>query len=789
MEDILTKALGEVLTPRYSLELRDTAETGYVPSAEFERRMSVLIRKTDRPRIYRYTKYLAAAAAIVIAVGAAVIVPVIMNGRIAVEPAETSVTTAAPVSETVISAVSPVITDTDEPEISTDPGSDVLSDTSGDPERSDTSDTTETAGIPQSEIGTSGTTSVTAEETTASTAAEEASAGITDNTDNTGEHVTVTVNNDTTSEAESEESAGNTEQETTEDEYEESGDVTAVLIDDDEESSGNETDAGSGIAVVVPVTEKTTDDENDIDIDIPADEGDDAYIISDDEEVESVDDTDGDSDGDVVVDSEESDNDDITIIVADDSDDDAAVETNTAITVNEGDTLDKVFAENFGLTFDKLYAWNGSYYYSGDNYNAAALSMNLTDYEFIQDFIHSLGSAKASANAAIGQGKQTLELQIMDVKQPVHIMTDRYNNYSAWRNYSSYFNIGEEDEDIIEEPDDEDDIANTISFFIRVSEDGVVEITNNVFYNNKMYVLGIIRFTVSKADTASLFNKLKKLLIPETVSTVGDIASALEVTADSISQSWCDVRDVYDTAINGGRIGTDYIIGLLTKYRNRTVKKCSPNEVINYEVMISVILKNHARLTFILRADGNMYIRDGANVFRTAYAEGELENSLKAISAANNITIPIYGTLGEYLADKGFSGIVRIQYHTSINGKDVFVSLTDEAELKKLTEMLKAEFASAQYLTDEPQGSSGGRIYLYVNGYHSGNVVLRVGSNTLLVRTSMNNVFALSEGFAEKFRKALLESPKLVIEEIGLSDIDDQDTTEEIDIDDTNPVT
>ena len=97
MENILKKALKEVLTPRYSEELRDSFDTGYVPTESFENSMRELVRKTDRPPIFRYTRYIAAAAAIMIAVGAAVLVPVLMNrGVETTEPDVTDASTVLP---------------------------------------------------------------------------------------------------------------------------------------------------------------------------------------------------------------------------------------------------------------------------------------------------------------------------------------------------------------------------------------------------------------------------------------------------------------------------------------------------------------------------------------------------------------------------------------------------------------------------------------------------------------------------------------------------------------------
>ena len=92
MENILKKALGEVLTPLYSEELRDIYDTGYKPSENFESKMRQLVKKTDKPPVFRYTRYLAAAAAIVIAVGAALLVPTLMNGRVEVDPGVTEST-------------------------------------------------------------------------------------------------------------------------------------------------------------------------------------------------------------------------------------------------------------------------------------------------------------------------------------------------------------------------------------------------------------------------------------------------------------------------------------------------------------------------------------------------------------------------------------------------------------------------------------------------------------------------------------------------------------------------
>ena len=74
MEKILKKALDEALTERYSGELNSASEVNHAFSGDFERKMKALIRRTDKPLLY-YSKYIAAAACAVVAIGCAVLLP------------------------------------------------------------------------------------------------------------------------------------------------------------------------------------------------------------------------------------------------------------------------------------------------------------------------------------------------------------------------------------------------------------------------------------------------------------------------------------------------------------------------------------------------------------------------------------------------------------------------------------------------------------------------------------------------------------------------------------------
>ena len=126
MHDIIKKALDEALTEKYHAELMGCAETDYNFSVGFVADMKALIRKTDNKLIY-YSKYIAAAACAVIAIGCAVLLPNLMDSSIDVEPPVTGTTSATSVKEdtpgttTSLSpdSANPIVTDSTTPTVTT----------------------------------------------------------------------------------------------------------------------------------------------------------------------------------------------------------------------------------------------------------------------------------------------------------------------------------------------------------------------------------------------------------------------------------------------------------------------------------------------------------------------------------------------------------------------------------------------------------------------------------------------------------------------------------------------
>ena len=364
METILTKALGEVLTPRWSEELRDAYDTGYKPSEQFETRMRELIRRTDRPAPQRYVRWLTAAAAVFIAVGAAVLVPVLMNNRIDTAPEQTSETIPPVVAVTTASG-----TDTSLTTLSTETGDvtivQVYNTSSEIPEITD---------IPSVEIGSvtdtdaagditsftseinivvSGTSDTVISDTTIP---DETTVSPADTSDTTESYDT------TVTSEESEEESCYDEEEYNDNEYEE------ILNEDDE--SGDDTHPAA-----VTTSETSSDDYPGKGADEYDDDDDEAACDDDDVVCEE-------EEGDVDIDDDE-------VI----SDDDAGTCIN--VRVREGMTLNEVFSENFGKNFNQLYAVSGTYKPAGIN-SVLNISASDNEYAFVQDFVHSLGSASVS---------------------------------------------------------------------------------------------------------------------------------------------------------------------------------------------------------------------------------------------------------------------------------------------------------------------------------------------------------------------------------------------------------
>lgn len=685
MENILIKALKEVLTPLYSEELRDAYDTGYTPTADFENEMRALAAKTDRSGISRYTRCIMAAAAVIIAVGVAVIVPSILNNRVEVMSPDVTSSGSESTEASVVSGTLQINDDTG------------FATTSA----AETSDTT----IPA-------VSSVTVE-----------TSSISDTSPSVETQPPVSL----------------------------SSEAASVVSDDDDVNPG----AGAN----------TVDDTTDIVTD---------YYVSVGDE---------DADDDLSLDSDDDNND------YDDGDDAVIIsDTDSAINIaaKDGETLAELFAENsINVSFDDLYALTADYI--PDNSIHYSISMSLSEHAFIQEFVHKLGSAAAKQGDLSADGGRVLQLSIHDFKPGQYALVDRYYNWSAWVHYSDFFGTSEEDDTTgdEEDPDVTDDNKDTIGFGVKIHENtGAVEIYGILWYKSTnggsdgSYRINST-FFMDKETVAKLFADIDKVYLPESAGTVSDITSAFGLTSENITQSVSYVRGIYDTNLENGRTGS-YVTDLLSRYSEKKLKKVT-NGFGTSPITLRVITKDDHDMFIDICTDGYIYISDPIKTtYRFKYDKREIEKALKAIADANGFSIPEYSTLGEYLSDKNFTGISKIEYYDGIS---TTYTLEDAEELKAFTKLFKAEFKTARYTYDPSETSGSGTVKLFVPGYMN-YIYVHTDGNTIMIRTNTNNWFKPSDGFAEKLFTLLKENAKTKVK----TNESEADTVDDTD-DDVNPIT
>ena len=690
MENILNKALSEVLTPLYSEELRDAFDTGYKFTPEFDNNMRELIRKTDRP-VTRYIGYMAAAAVAVIAIGSAIIVPSIMNSEVDVkQPEDTTASVSASTT------VPPVTTSQTTSETTRDLNSGIPSVDGDDdavivnpvPSVVDSTDTD----IPD-------TVEIVVSDTTTSTSDTTGPAPV----DNSGEAEIV------------------------------------IKVDDVEVPNG-----GDDAAVVVD----TSSDIEELDTEV-------------------VDEAAIDSEG-AVIDGE----DDIALV---DGSGDYPIEDVVKIEVNNGDTLVDAMRKIIpGLDFNDLWATNATYTPAGTQFRSENLNFWRSEYWFIQDFVHGLGSAVAdNTDHPQYESVNKLHLYIKDKQIKVTDYSDYGQNASAWLHYSQYFNI-KEGEEPIDDADDtvSDDIGADTNpiMYLTIDSTGRVEVqqsyvvVDNNENKNYLYQLEHTRFYVDTEMVNELFARLEAIHLSEDEQTVGDIADNIFITTGNISQAYVDVHDIYDTDLYHVKVGYDFIAGLLDNHRSDKLTKVksdmlSDQEEPNGEIRIEFYTNSCAHLKLYLSVNGKCYIADEYKAYRFDISQADFENALDAVGKANNFIIPRYSTLDEYLADKNFRSLSYVNFRGIKDGKAGWLQVYDKTELNTVFELLKAEFAGAEYIKGNTTYDRGGLLYdltAQVDGY---SFTLQFNKNDVVnIRAGNNsNHFIMREGAIERLKALLAE--------------------------------
>lgn len=743
MEKILTKALDEVLTPRYSDELRGSYDTGYAFTVGFEEKMRELIRKTDRPPI-KWRGYAAAAAAAVIAIGSAVLVPVILNSRVEVSPPELSevTTTPAVISEEEIRSDT---TDENEGELTVT--------SSVTPSESDDEPSPEGVYEPEDEPE-SGDHLITG--TDIVDVAEPETAILTDSNDNTTADESETTSAD--------------EEETLENEMEEEGDID----------------------VVTPTIKPTDSTDGDSDV----------ITIEDGEEHPVVDIATSETEGSPQdePEEEEAEIEDEEDIVVEPDEPEWIIDSQYL----EGTKLSQIFSDNFGISFDDLWADSGNYHPEGSSKNGN-FNLFYRDIPFLHEFVHKLGNAELTNAPDQDNNAEYINIVIGDVKNGT--LKHSFYNASAWKNYNYYFGLGDDSDDEItdeEEPDEEDpDMFKNITFTVRIyRKTGIVSFIGNVNrYESGRYVRYKLNrlYKMTQEDVDTLFGNTEKMFFPKTVDTAEELASIMRITSDGITDAYADVVGVYDTEIGNAMIGSDYITGLFTKYSGRKLTKSAA-----YHVTIGVTATVYTDLYSYLKVgidwDGKIYVYDGINQMYFTASADEFTNAVKAVGKASGVIIPVYSTLGQYLQyggflhNKNFNTITGVSIRSidadGKNGNYILNAPDDnDGTLGKLADMIRSEFNSAKYIP-EHLSVLGEGINVKVEGYRTSIRITK--DDKLVIRTSTSNVFKLSDGFYERFRNTLLLSKHTVFVADDAEEDDvvyPEEVIDEEEYEDMNPIT
>lgn len=712
MENILAKALDEVLTPRYSDELRDSYDTGYAVTAEFELKMRELIRKTDKLPI-KWHRYAAAAAAAVIAIGSAVFVPMLLNNRVEVSPNVPEETTTA---VTAVSGTLPEITTAGSMSVFSVSAENIITSSSVEENvpyiGTDSGNTAES--VPEELDETAPALTVPAENTDAATIIEPVT---TPDTEPVGTSLT-----------------------------EKNGDSSA---EEKEDYDVNETTSGEGIPSHIDLTDENYSDENPV---IGVDTGD-----EDDDDLSEQPDA-------------EEEEEEETIEPEDCEDEIHGIE----VTVQKGTKLSQVFADNFGITFDDLWATSGGYCPEGAVGDYGQLYLDLRDLDFLQNFVHKLGNAECVTAPEQTMSETFIDIVISDVQNKIGGAPEMRND-SQWLYYDRYFGVAEQsgdiddviydEEEVIEdEPENEKYKNKNMSVLVRITrKDCIVRFDDYLCIykdsiGNTVYYKINGDFRMPESDVRELFEKTEKLYIPETVRTVGDIAVEMGITADNIVDQFANVSGVYDTSISFAKIDSRYIADLFVKYGSQPVEDNNSHFVFNGVTTLFGLKNSNARFTVAVDRDNKVYIFTGLNFYWFEVPQSELINALNEVAMANGINIPVYSTLGEYLTDKNFTKLISVGFNENFNGRECRLQLTDAAELEILTEMLKAEFPTAAYEMGH-RLSNKKDISLGVKDYR----VLRINitaDDRFVIQATNTDVFKLSDGFYNRFKKAVLESRK-----------------------------
>ena len=732
MHDIIKKALDEALTEKYYAELMGCEDTDYAFSVGFSSEMKTLIRKTDNKLIY-YSKYIAAAACAVVAIGCAVLLPGLMNSEIDVVEPEviTSATTdgdisdvtekapeqttAIPEQTTAVEDAAPV--DTSETTLDTDSAA------PSDNDSSVSEDTTEQiVTSPVEEDENPGAGGDVADDVVVDDSAE-TQTGVKDDEDSP-----VGGNTDTDSDVD-------TDVEEDTEEVEEEAEAEADIADDTEDDTDDdivsEDDAEAEEEESVELEDEATDEEADEDVEEDSSDGDwrddtdiwgddaiidgddtiidgDDAVIEDDDDVVEDDDVEEDSDDDVVIEDEEDDDDNPATGDGDQNPSGGGAADFDDLPIIPGNTMREVL-ENavYGAVFDKLYIS----YIGIDNIDVAnggknmyRFDTNILSYDYIREYILSCGDMAPvypDSYMELYKGEvMYVTLSTADERYEVSMFDNSFRN-----RYEEYFG-GVPEEDVDEEDVEPLDGGEWVRF--EICEDG--GIIMNGYDGRAAY------FKVDSAKAAELFAKIRRMNITETAATVGDIMASAEINADNISEGTAKIKNLYDISIWNVPVDSaeakKAVADFFEKYRNSPVRKLSDVPYSNSTMKNGLEIRfglnsTSAIMRLVIDSENRAVISDGRIAYAFDITLDDVKLLMNCICQWAGIAEPVfYETLADYIVGKYYNRLTYVYYNENNAGVVTAYNISTASKLSAVYNMVLTEAGKLKYAPFESNTTS-----------------------------------------------------------------------------------
>ncbi len=701
MHDIIKKALDEALTEKYYAELMGCEDTDYAFSGGFLSEMKALIRRTDNKLLY-YSRYIAAAACAVVAIGCAVLLPVLTGDR--VEVTDPSVTTSVITTAADEDAVSE---NTATPEQTTAPAvSDTATGTTAitDETAQDTSDVdadTDIADSPSADSTTTVPDSTDVSEDSAAPVVSEGSEEAADDTDVDNEAEDEEIQGDVTGDENPQTQSGIKDEEAEDVETEESEDEEpvedAVADAEDVVEDDSEADIDADIEADTETEDDSWVDDGDIWGDDAIIDGDDAIIDGDDAVIED--------DDDVVVDEEE-DADEDDVVIEDENPGAGGGDANPEggsgaenSPIIPGNTMREVVQNAvYGAVFDKLYIS----YIDIDNIDFVnggidmyRFDTNILAYEYIREYILSCGDMAPSypdPYTVLFNGEvMYVSLSVVDESYRLPVYDGSFRN-----RYEEYFG-GVPEDDVDEEDAEPLDSGDRI--FFEICEDGGILMSG---YDGRPAY-----FKVDSAKAAELFTKIRRMNITETAATVGDVIASAEINADNISEGTARIKSLYDITLSNVPVDSaeakKAVVDFFEKYRNAPVRKLSG---VPYS---SGATKNGLQIRFglnstsaimqlIIDSENRAVVSDGRIAYAFDITLGDVKQLMACICQWAGVAEPVfYETMADYLVGKYYNRLTYIYYNESNAGEVTAYHISTAVKLSAVYNMVLAEAVNLKY--------------------------------------------------------------------------------------------